>query len=129
MFWKRCVLVFAFVVGFCVLSPNAAAQSNNNCLAITTWWFPLSIPTGSAYSSYPGNLYLSNLGMDRYVSTPTPCRCSGAAGAPPSNTARSPISLATGNTYVQEKDIRISGLGGGLNLVRTWNRLLFVSLR
>ena len=36
-------------------------------------------------------------------------------------TAGSPISLATGNTYIEQKDIRIPGLGGGLNLVRTWN--------
>ncbi len=32
-----------------------------------------------------------------------------------------PISIATGNTYIEQKDIRIPGLGGGLNLVRRWN--------
>jgi len=29
--------------------------------------------------------------------------------------------LATGNTYIQQTDIRIPGLSNGLTLVRTWN--------
>ncbi|MGC2529495.1 MAG: DUF6531 domain-containing protein [Candidatus Acidiferrum sp.] len=35
--------------------------------------------------------------------------------------AGAPINLATGNTYIEEKDIRVPGLGGGLTVVRTWN--------
>jgi len=35
----------------------------------------------------------------------------------------SPINLTTGNTYIEQTDIRISGLGGGLSLVRTWNSM------
>ncbi|MDR3573228.1 MAG: DUF6531 domain-containing protein [Anaerolineaceae bacterium] len=37
--------------------------------------------------------------------------------------ASNPISLATGNTFIQEADVRLTGLGGGLNLTRTWNSL------
>ena len=33
----------------------------------------------------------------------------------------SPINIATGNTFIEQKDIRVPGLGGGLGLVRTWN--------
>jgi YD repeat-containing protein len=33
----------------------------------------------------------------------------------------SPISLATGNTYIAQTDVRLPGLSGGLTLVRTWN--------
>lgn len=32
-----------------------------------------------------------------------------------------PISLATGNTFIEQVDVKLPGLGGGLNLVRTWN--------
>jgi YD repeat-containing protein len=34
-----------------------------------------------------------------------------------------PISLASGNTYIVETDVKIPGLSGGLALVRTWNSL------
>jgi hypothetical protein len=36
-------------------------------------------------------------------------------------TGGSPINLANGNTYIQETDVRLPGLGGGLTLTRTWN--------
>lgn len=36
-------------------------------------------------------------------------------------TTSNPINLATGNTYIEEQDIRIPGLSGGLSLARTWN--------
>jgi len=32
-----------------------------------------------------------------------------------------PISLANGNVFIQETDVRIPGLGGGLTLTRNWN--------
>jgi len=34
-----------------------------------------------------------------------------------------PISLASGNTYIEENALTIPGLGGGLTLVRKWNSL------
>jgi YD repeat-containing protein len=42
--------------------------------------------------------------------------------------AGNPISLANGNTFIGQQDIRIPGLGNGLTLVRTWNSLLRTSL-
>ncbi len=33
----------------------------------------------------------------------------------------SPISLATGNTFIEQSDVRLPGLAGGLVLSRTWN--------
>ena len=42
-------------------------------------------------------------------------------------TAGSPICLATGNTFITQSDISVPGLGGGLNLTRTWNSILPVS--
>jgi YD repeat-containing protein len=40
-----------------------------------------------------------------------------------SGVASSPISLASGNTFIKETDIRLPGLSGGLTLERTWNSL------
>jgi YD repeat-containing protein len=37
--------------------------------------------------------------------------------------AGAPISLASGNTFIKESDVRLPGLAGGLTLVRTWNSL------
>jgi YD repeat-containing protein len=34
-----------------------------------------------------------------------------------------PINLSNGNTYIQQMDVRLSGLGGGLSLERTWNSI------
>jgi YD repeat-containing protein len=39
-----------------------------------------------------------------------------------------PISLATGDTYIEQSDVSIPGLGGGLALVRTWNSIWPASL-
>ena len=44
------------------------------------------------------------------------CKSCAAAGKP--------INLMTGNTYIEESDISVPGLGGGLNLSRTWNSIL-----
>src|SRR5882672_1700855 len=38
-------------------------------------------------------------------------------------TAGKPISLASGNTYITESDVRIPGLSSGLTLSRTWNSI------
>lgn len=35
----------------------------------------------------------------------------------------SPISLATGETFIAQADVKIPGLGGGLSLTRTWNSI------
>jgi len=35
----------------------------------------------------------------------------------------SPINLTNGNTYIQQQDYSLPGLGGGIQLTRTWNSL------
>jgi len=37
--------------------------------------------------------------------------------------ASSPINLTNGNTYIQENDVSVPGLGGGLRVERTWNSI------
>lgn len=39
--------------------------------------------------------------------------------------ASNPVDLATGDTFIAQTDIRVPGLGGGINLTRTWNSVLF----
>ena len=34
-----------------------------------------------------------------------------------------PVSLTSGNTFIEEVDVRNPGLGGGLSLTRTWNSM------
>jgi YD repeat-containing protein len=124
VFWKRCGLVLVFAVLSCVFSPGAAAQSNNSCIAITTRWTTDGpIPFGWAYyGPYPGT-YVYLIWAWNATCPPAPCPCSGAGGAPPPPIGGNPIFLASGDTYIEQKDIRIPGLAGGLSLVRRWNSI------
>jgi len=45
----------------------------------------------------------------------------GKGNSTPTAGGGGPISAATGNTSIQQTDVRLPGLGGGLKLVRTWN--------
>lgn len=125
---KKMLRAFAFAALACVLSVPAAAQSNS-CLATTPWWlgFDGPLPIGwFVYSAYPGTFAV--LIAAPKSSCPAPggagegclgCCNGGHAGA--ICYAGSPINLATGNTYIQQTDVKIPGLSGGLALIRTWN--------
>jgi len=55
-------------------------------------------------------------------STPAPAGSADeTALGPECCTAGEPINLANGNTYIEQKDARVPGLGGGLLLKRVWN--------
>lgn len=50
------------------------------------------------------------------------CAAAAAAAAAAANpVAGAPISLSNGNTFIEQMDIHVPGLGGGLTLTRTWN--------
>ena len=89
------------------VSVAANAPTENDYFVDDCWpslfWAPVTItPT----TNPPDNG--SNLG---------PCDdCNTQAGAP--------INVTNGNVWVQQRDYRLPGLGGGLALVRTWNSLL-----
>lgn len=99
----------------CLFATGANAQGANPCLAISTWWFPDPIPFGWYYfAPYPAPfVYL-------IASNNTSC-------APPSEDheckacAGSPILLADGDTFIEQTDLVLPGLGGGLTLRRRWN--------
>ncbi len=123
----------------CILSCGAAAQTGSSC------WTTVSC---SQYSNIAACIPQLPLGATNCYGVPyewtaiceipnascpppdaAPETCpacaaaAAAAQAAASPTASVPISLASGNTYIQEHDIRIAGLSGGLNLLRTWNSL------
>lgn len=50
-----------------------------------------------------------------YNCSPSPCPTCNTSGA------GKPIDLSIGNTYIEETDVRLPGLGGGLGLSRRWN--------
>lgn len=47
--------------------------------------------------------------------------CSRRGRLLPECLAGAPINLATGDTFIEQMDVRIPGIGGGLELTRTWN--------
>jgi YD repeat-containing protein len=110
----------AFVLGMLcsVFSPGASAQAPDNCFATTTWWFPLAIPTGwSYYGGYPGTLTYVIWAWKGGCPSPS----AGSETRPMCPRAGHPICLATGNTYIEQSDVKLPGLAGGLSLGRTWN--------
>jgi YD repeat-containing protein len=113
-------LVFIpFVVFFwqCVAAPTAQAQNANPCLVTALWYFPDPIPFGWwAYG--PGQGPYSYTIAEQTANCHPPCDCPKRPGV-----AGSPISLASGDTYIEQVDVRLPGLGGGLNLTRTWNSI------
>jgi YD repeat-containing protein len=126
VFWKRCVLVSVFGVMSCVLSSGVTAQVPTICLKTQVWYFPDAIPRGwFYYGPYPGTYaYLIAAMTDgKKQSNEISCEPPAAPKEVRSDCpwCSKPVSLASGNTYIQQTDIRIPGLGGGLTLARRWN--------
>jgi YD repeat-containing protein len=119
---RICVALSLFLALECVLSSPLAAQSCGGKLVTQRWDWPNPIPTGWFYfGPYPApfSYLIASWGASCPPVGYCPTSCSdGNAGIPG---AGAPINLTNGNTYVQENDVRIPGLGGGLTLERTWN--------
>ena len=117
MIKRICGILFVFVVLQCVQSSPAAAQDSNPCIAITTVWYPDPTPVGwSYYGPYPGTYAYAIWAWKATCAPPAnrePC--------PHCPSASKPVSLATGNVYIEQSDVRVPGLSGGLQLTRTWN--------
>lgn len=126
--WSRANLLFVFIIFLCVYGNTANAQM----LACNTDPWPTNGLIDS-FSIWPGD----------YVPAGTHCWCDGVprVAAPcytPSKStfcaecaknraklqAANPICLSTGNTFIEQSDIRIPGIGNGLTLTRTWNSIL-----
>jgi YD repeat-containing protein len=81
-----------------------------------SWWSIDPVPFGwSYYQPYPGTFVYLLYAMKARCPVPCPsCQ---------ETQASVPIKLATGDTYIEEQDISIPGLGGGLSLRRTWRSI------
>jgi YD repeat-containing protein len=128
MIRRICGSLLILVVLLCVLSNPLAAQSCTGKLGIQRWDF------GTLNPFPPGCFWLaaSPVGFSALIgcwgsSCPPPGwfpRCGGGgAGGPGGAGAGCPINLTNGNTYIEQTDVRIPGLGGGLGLERTWSSI------
>src|SRR5260370_20317957 len=114
---KKCVaMLLVLVVLQCGSGGAAMAQSGNSCQSSFVVSFSGLIPTGWNCVGWGYFVFLSICTVPNTTCAPPPPP--GGGGCP---ACGSPISLATGNTYIQQTDVRIPGLGSGLTLVRTWN--------
>jgi YD repeat-containing protein len=121
------IMFFAVGLILCPLSMPAHAQASN-CTAI--WycsWYSLwgggcqPVPPAGAYNPQPAGpwtLVYTYLTTNCAPPSPPPPCCPHCGGC--GNVAGSPISLVDGNTYIEETDIRVPGLSGGLSLSRDW---------
>lgn len=109
----------------CPLYFQIEANTPSSCRIDWTWNTMMGNPNlpASLVTCNPGGVPFGEMGVLIRPSCGAPVDASGhiciaclLAGAP--------INLSTGNTFVVQSDISVPGLGGGLNLARTWNSLL-----
>lgn len=105
--------VLVLVVLQCVFSTSSAAQVPPACMKTMVWYFPDPMPFGYFFVSYDGGTYAYTIGAMTCPPKPQ-CHC---------NTGGKPIAFATGETFIEQTDVKIPGLGGGLSLVRTWDSI------
>jgi YD repeat-containing protein len=111
-------VLLVLVVLQCGLSGPSAAQSCVGKFGTQIWNWPNPIPSGWFYfAPYPAPF--AYLIASWTASCPPPGWCPVCGGV----VAGKPINLTNGNTYIQQNDVRIPGLGGGLTLERTWNSM------
>lgn len=128
---KLLFVAVVLVLVLCAANVSLQAQSNPNC---TTWLTPAWQQWYSYQGCPPDYLQYQVIGPWLVLCQVQNPNC---APAPESMCpecerlrqqnrqpgASSPISLATGDTYIKQTDVNIPGLGGGLKLVRTWNSI------
>ncbi len=117
--------IFASFFLFLVLQQSSLAQAPPQCQVHWTtqiwFWGDPPLPSGSLCRSGEGPYSL----MCDVPSTKCPVPmvwCPTCGKYVP--VAAQPINLTNGNTYIQQQDLRIPGLAGGLSLVRTWNSIV-----
>jgi len=126
MLCPRLITALRVAVGLALLSfaPYSTAQRSclhsppkNSCFGHFTFW------TGDTYLPY-GSACLCGDGVPRMY---TDCwvatdQCSGIC-IDCELYGGQPINLSSGNTFITQTDVSLPGLGGGINLTRTWNSI------
>ena len=120
-------VLFVAIVVQCVVSQNADAQTNNPCLnlvdcAVYSFYVSQCLPPpppgafncqGVIWQFEEQCDIMNPLCVPAASGNETRCKCGGG----------SPISFADGNTWIEETDVSLPGLSGGLRLTRTWNSI------
>jgi len=122
---KIVLVLLALVVLQFAFCENATAQAGSGCTALVgngctpnaygvtgcLGWFNCY-----GYSWMVLCEVMTNLCPPPDAAPETRCGCS-------EQKAGGPISLSTGNTYIEEQDVSLTGLSGGLRVVRIWNSM------
>ena len=112
-------LLFGLAVLHCLLSVGAMGQSPSNCIASSSFWFGDPIPAGWTCGVGQGPFMLVCTGPSSACGAHVWCPTCGQYVP----VASLPVNLTNGNTYIQQTDVSIPGLGGGLKLSRTWSSI------
>jgi YD repeat-containing protein len=118
---KSLVLSLAAAFLACTLCAPATAQSGS-CPQVMEWYWGTQ-PSGINIFTPGCVVFWAEVITCTLPGSTCPPGASGQETQPRCPSCGSPISLGTGNTYIEEADIRIPGLAGGLQLVRTWNSI------
>ena len=119
MIRRLCLAVLTVTLMQSVVVGVALAQSTG-CTGLAIWYFPDPIPTGWICDLPGQGPYSMMCRVPNGLCPPVSwCPTCGKYVA----SAGNPINLTNGNTYIQETDVKIPGLGGGLTLERTWNSI------
>lgn len=136
--------IFVVTAVFCLVGSSAHAQGQYSCPLYNQlvarysadclyYWSWNSLPDPNA----PTTMVCCNPGgipFGESCVAPRP-KCGPAPIAAPETfcascaAAGKPINLTTGNTYINESDVNVPGLGGGLSLARMWNSVLSATQR
>src|SRR6266436_2892856 len=115
---KSVAMLLVLVVLQCGSGGAAMAQAGNSCQTSFVVSFSGLIPTGWNCVGWGYFVFLSICTVPNTTCAPAAAKNETCPTCPH---ASNPISLATGNAYIEETDLRIPGLSNGLTLSRTWN--------
>jgi len=117
---KRILIALLILSGQSALMSSASAQVGPSCTVPIGIWSWETAPLGAFNCQAVG------------VEGAVPCSLQTYSCPPPAGpgetcskcvTGGKPISLASGDTYIEETDVRVPGLSGGLRLVRIWRSM------
>lgn len=123
----RAILAALFTLALlCTLSRSAVAQAGNNCFGyVTVFSWENYTPPGAYDCTVPNVMGADSCSYNTSACAPiaAPSETRGGQGSCPFCGAGRPINLTNGNVFIKQTDLSIPGLGGELQLVRTWNSM------
>ena len=117
---KKLALLVLTLFALVLLANSEVEAQSTSCTGTAIWYFPDPIPPGWI-CNMPGQGPYSMLCTVPNGNCPPVSWCPTCGKGIAS--AGHPINLTNGNTYIQQVDVRVPGLGGGLMLERTWNSI------